>query len=61
VQYRNLVKDLKSAVQQKHPRVDVDALLQPFESLLENADFWAHPQDGIAVFGAAGFFHVEKV
>ena len=61
VQYRNLLKELRSAVRQKHADVDIEALLQPFEALLEDSDFWAHPQDGIAVFGAAGFFHVEKV
>ena len=61
VQYRNRVKELKSAVRQKHAQVDVDVLLQPFEALLDDGEFWAHPQDGIAVFGAAGFFHVEKV
>jgi len=61
VQYRNLLKELKSALQQKHPGLDANPLIEPFERLAEDEDFWAHPQDGIAVFGAEGFFHVEKV
>jgi len=61
VRYRNLVRDLREAVQQKHRGIDVDAMLEPFERLAEDNGFWAHPQDGIAVFAAQGFWHVEKV
>jgi hypothetical protein len=61
VRYRNLLKDLKAAVEQKHRGADSAALFEPFERLAEDAEFWRHPQDGIAVFGAPGFFHVEKV
>jgi hypothetical protein len=60
VEYRNLVKELRALVEREQ-RGDASDLLAPFEGLAEDAQFWAHPQDGIAVFGAAGFFHVEKV
>ena len=61
VRYKNLVRDLKAAVEQKHRGADVAALLEPFERLIDDHDFWAHPQDGIAVFSAPGFSHVEKI
>ena len=61
VRYRNLVRELKTALGEKQRNGDADALLEPFERLTEEQDFWAHPQDGIAVFAAAGFFRVEKV
>jgi hypothetical protein len=61
VKYRNALKELKTSLEQKHRGQDHSALLEPFERLLDDGDFWAHPQDGIAVFGAPGFFHVEKV
>ena len=61
VRYRNLLKKLKAAVEQKHRGMDVSALFGRFEQLAEDDEFWAHPLDGIAVFGAPGFFHVEKV
>ena len=61
VRFKNLVRDLRAAVEQKHRGIDVDALLEPFERLGEDNGFWAHPQDGIAVFAAQGFWHVEKV
>ncbi len=61
IKYRNCLKELKAALEHKHGGADFTALVEPFERLLENAEFWAHPQDGIAVFGAPGFFQVEKV
>ena len=61
VRYRNLVRELKGAVEQKHRGIDVGAMFAPFERLAEDDDFWAHPQDGIAVFAAEDFWHVEKV
>ncbi len=61
VRYKNLLKELKAALDQRYRTAAHADLMAPFERLLEDDDFWAHPQDGIAVFGASGFFHVEKV
>jgi hypothetical protein len=61
VRFKNLLRELKEAVEQKHRGIDVQSLLQPFERLGEDNEFWAHPQDGIAAFAAQGFWHVEKV
>jgi hypothetical protein len=61
VRYKNLLKELTSALEQKYRGSDGAELLAPFERLLDDVDFWTHPQDGIVVFAAAGFFQVEKV
>src|SRR5688572_1769376 len=61
VRYRNLVRDLKAALTETHPSADIAALMRPFEALAEDGAFWAHPQDGIAVFSAPGFSYVEKL
>jgi hypothetical protein len=61
VRYKNLVRELKTAVEQKHRAIDSGPLLEPFERLAQDDGFWAHPQDGIAVFAASGFWRVEKV
>jgi hypothetical protein len=61
VRFRNLLKELKAALEQRYRGADHAALLEPFERLLEDDGFWSHPQDGIAVFAAAGLFQVEKV
>src|SRR5688572_33327997 len=54
VRYRNLLRDLRAALKEKHRNADADALMQPFEALAEDTAFWAHPQDGVAVFSAPG-------
>jgi hypothetical protein len=61
VRYGNLLRELETALKQKHPGVDAAALMQPMQQLLDDADFWLHPQDGIAVFRAPDFFRVEKL
>lgn len=61
VRYKNLLRQLKAAVERKHRDRDMSALFEPFEGLVDDREFWAHPQDGIAVFAAQGFFHVEKI
>ena len=61
VRYRNLLRELKSALGQRFPTTDAKTLLEPLEHLLEDENFWAHPQDGIAAFAAPGFFQVEKL
>jgi Bacterial archaeo-eukaryotic release factor family 3 len=61
VKYRNALRELKARLESSGIQADTAALLEPFEQLLADRDFWSHPQDGIAVFGAPGFFHVQKV
>ena len=61
IRYRNLLRELKDALEQKHRNQNFGSLLDSFDRLAEDDEFWAHPQDGIAVFAAPGFSHVEKV
>ena len=61
VRYKNLLKELKTALERKHPNADSLKLLAPFQRFLDDEAFWAHPQDGIVLLAAPGFFHVEKV
>ena len=62
VRYKNLLRELETALEAEAPRTPTPLRCCGLsQRLLDDADFWAHPQDGIAVFGAPGFFHVEKV
>ena len=61
VRYRNLLRQLKESLEQKHRNQNFGSLLDPFDRLADDSAFWAHPQDGIAVFAAPGFAHVEKL
>jgi hypothetical protein len=58
IRFRNLVKELEQSLQKKYPTEEIRALLEPFEALSRDHDFWNHTTDGLAVFGAPGFFQV---
>ncbi len=61
LRYRNLVKQLAASLREKYPTRDISALLQPFEALADDRDFWNHTGDGLAVLGAPDFFRVYRL
>ncbi len=56
IRYRNLLKKLREQVTARFPDADQTKLLQPFEALLDDREFWAHPTDAIAVLGTEDTF-----
>lgn len=61
IRFRNLVKELEESLRQKYPKREVGPLLQPFHALADNAAFWNHTADGLAVLGAPGMFRVYQL
>jgi hypothetical protein len=58
IRFRHLVKALEASLQQQHAADAVQALIEPFEALAQDHDFWNHTQGGLAVLGAPGLFRV---
>ncbi len=58
IRFRHLVKALETSLQQQHATDAVKALVEPFEALAQDQDFWNHTLDGLAVLGAPGLFRV---
>lgn len=58
IRYKNLLRELRGALASRYPQADQDALLEPFEALLEDRDFWVYQRDGLAVLGGEHFFRV---
>ncbi len=58
IRFRNLVKQLDQSLQKRFTTAEIRALLEPFEALSRDHEFWNHSMDGMAVFGAPGFFQV---
>lgn len=56
VRFRNLLKDVEQLLLQKHTAPETATLLEPFEALADDSQFWNHTQDGLAVFSGPGFF-----
>jgi hypothetical protein len=61
IRYRNLVKELEASLQQTYPAVETRLLLEPFDALAHDHDFWNHTLDGLAVLGGSGLFRVFRL
>jgi hypothetical protein len=58
IRFRHLVTALETSLLQHYAADTVQALIEPFEALAQDRDFWNHAQDGLAVLGAPGLFRV---
>lgn len=61
IRFRNLVRELGATLRREYPAADAGLLLQPFEALAEDPEFWRHPLDGLAVLGGTGIFRVLRI
>ena len=58
IRFRHLVKALETSLRQQHAADAAKSLVEPFEALAQDRDFWNHTQAGLAVLGAPGLFRV---
>lgn len=56
IRFRNLLKEVEQSLLEKYSAPETAALLEPFETLAGDNEFWNHTLDGLAVFGGPGFF-----
>jgi hypothetical protein len=61
IRFRNLVRTMERSLRESYPAEDVEPLLEPFRALTDDRDFWNTTHDGLAAFGAAGFFRVYRL
>jgi hypothetical protein len=61
IRFKNLVKTLEQSLRQQYPTREIRPLLQPFNDLGSDRDFWNHTQDGLAVLCAPDLFRVYKL
>lgn len=61
IRFRNLVRELEGSLKQKYPDREIEVLLEPFNRLGDDREFWNHVLDGLAVLGASGFFRVHRL
>jgi hypothetical protein len=61
IRFRNLVKELETSLRQKYPAVETRRLLEPFEALAQDRDFWNHMLDGLAVLGGPSLFRAFRL
>jgi hypothetical protein len=54
--FKNLLKELKQSLVQKHSESEVTALMEPFTALESDKEFWRHTLEGLAVLGTVDTF-----
>jgi len=58
IRFRNLLKQLEASLLENHKADETRQLLEPFETLARDHDFWNHTRDGLAVLGTPSLFRV---
>ncbi len=61
IRFRNLVRTIEQSLRQKYPTREVRPLLEPFQDLAHQHDFWNHTLDGLAILGAPDMFRIYKL
>ncbi len=58
IRYKNLVKQVAESLAEKYPTSETETLLENFEALVNDQDFWKHTLDGLCVLGSSELFVV---
>ncbi|WP_046866880.1 hypothetical protein [Microvirga massiliensis] len=61
IRFRNLVRELEASLQQKYTGRERAPILRQFHALADDARFWNHALDGIAVFATSDLFRVYRL
>jgi hypothetical protein len=61
IRFRNLARAAESALKRQYPDHKHDQLLEPILRLSEDAAFWTHTADGLAVLVAPDLFRIYKL
>ncbi|MFC3606402.1 baeRF3 domain-containing protein [Stutzerimonas tarimensis] len=60
IRYKHLVRQLEDALKAQGYG-DTTELLKPFKALVDSVDFWNFNRDGLAIFGAPGYFQIFRL
>jgi hypothetical protein len=58
IRFRQLLKAVETSLRHGHSAESTKALLEPFNALAQDRDFWNNMLDGLAVLGSPGLFRV---
>jgi hypothetical protein len=61
IRFRNLLRAAGELLQRQYPDVDTDAILERCHELGDDAAFWNHTTDGLAVLAAPDLFRVYQL
>jgi hypothetical protein len=58
IRYKNLVKQVEESLIEKYPTAEIQKLLEPFETLASDNEFWKYTSDGLGVLASLERFEV---
>lgn len=61
IRFRNLVKQLEADLRGRYPTVETQPLLEPFEALGRDREFWNQTLDGLVVLGSPDTFRAWRI
>lgn len=61
IRYRNLLRQMEGSLRQKYGTRDVRPLLEKFQPLSHDGEFWNHRTDGLAMLAAPDLFEVFEL
>jgi hypothetical protein len=61
IRFRNLLREMESSLLQKYDKKEVRPLLEKFQPLSEDGEFWNHRTDGLAMLAAPDMFEVFEL
>lgn len=61
IRFQNLVKQLEESLLEQYSAIEVNIILEPFETLGNDKEFWNHTLEGLAVLGSTEYFKVITI
>ena len=61
IRYRNLLKDMETSLRSKYPTRDVKKLLEKFQTLAHDDNFWNHRTEGLAILCSTDTFDLFEL
>lgn len=61
IRYKNLVRQIEATLLENHDRRVVDPLIEKFDELSRDPQFWNQRTDGLAILGSPTEFHVFEL
>lgn len=58
IRFRNLLTEMENSLRQKYPTREVRTLLEKFQPLARDDQFWRHRTDGLAILSSSDSFQV---
>lgn len=61
IRFGNLLKELEQSLSRQYANRENEAILRPFHELAEDAQFWNHSLDGLAIFATPDIFKLYRL